>query len=215
MEILRRWYRDVPATTVLIAASILVWLITAVQSRSLMGNLSNSRLADDWLLWGPYVSQDGVSWFRAIGSMFLHVGVGHLAISCFMLALIGREIERAIGTRLYVVAYFAGGIFASGAVLWMDYGVPTAGASGALFALMVLLVGVFRRRGADLVAPLVLIGVNVAYTFISSSVSLWGHLGGLVAGVLMLPFLFSSRRAVRWGGVVGVLVVGCALVVAV
>lgn len=213
MEILRRWYRDVPATTALIAANVLVWLITAVQSRSLMGNLSNSQLADDWLLWGPYVSQDGASWFRAIGSMFLHVGMGHLAINCFMLALIGREIERAIGSSLYVVVYFAGGIFAAGAVVWMDYGTPTAGASGALFALMVLLVGVFRRRGADLVAPLVLIGVNVAYTFISSSVSLWGHLGGLIAGALMLPFLFSSHRGIRWGGVIGVLVAGCALIV--
>lgn len=213
MEILRRWYRDVPATTALIAANVLVWLITAVQSRSLMGNLSNSRLADDWLLWGPYVSQDGASWFRAIGSMFLHVGMGHLAINCFMLALIGREIERTIGSSLYVVVYFAGGIFAAGAVVWMDYGTPTAGASGALFALMVLLVGVFRRRGADLVAPLVLIGVNVAYTFISSSVSLWGHLGGLIAGALMLPFLFSSHRGIRWGGVLGVLVAGCALIV--
>ncbi|AKK07506.1 rhomboid family intramembrane serine protease [Corynebacterium testudinoris] len=213
MEILRRWYRDVPATTALIAANVLVWLITAVQSRSLMGNLSNSQLADDWLLWGPYVSQDGASWFRAIGSMFLHVGMGHLAINCFMLALIGREIERAIGSSLYVVVYFAGGIFAAGAVVWMDYGTPTAGASGALFALMVLLVGVFRRRGADLVAPLVLIGVNVAYTFISSSVSLWGHLGGLIAGALMLPFLFSSHRGIRWGGVLGVLVAGCALIV--
>ncbi|MBX8995063.1 rhomboid family intramembrane serine protease [Corynebacterium testudinoris] len=210
---LRRWYRDVPATTALIAANVLVWLITAVQSRSLMGNLSNSQLADDWLLWGPYVSQDGASWFRAIGSMFLHVGMGHLAINCFMLALIGREIERAIGSSLYVVVYFAGGIFAAGAVVWMDYGTPTAGASGALFALMVLLVGVFRRRGADLVAPLVLIGVNVAYTFISSSVSLWGHLGGLIAGALMLPFLFSSHRGIRWGGVLGVLVAGCALIV--
>lgn len=178
-----------------------------------MGNLSNSQLADDWLLWGPYVSQDGASWFRAIGSMFLHVGMGHLAINCFMLALIGREIERAIGSSLYVVVYFAGGIFAAGAVVWMDYGTPTAGASGALFALMVLLVGVFRRRGADLVAPLVLIGVNVAYTFISSSVSLWGHLGGLIAGALMLPFLFSSHRGIRWGGVLGVLVAGCALIV--
>lgn len=213
MEILRRWYRDVPATTALIAANVLVWLITAVQSRSLMGNLSNSQLADDWLLWGPYISQDGASWFRAIGSMFLHVGMGHLAINCFMLALIGREIERAIGSSLYVVVYFAGGIFAAGAVVWMDYGTPTAGASGALFALMVLLVGVFRRRGADLVAPLVLIGVNVAYTFISSSVSLWGHLGGLIAGALMLPFLFSSHRGIRWGGVLGVLVAGCALIV--
>lgn len=213
MEILRRWYRDVPATTALIAANVLVWLITAVQSRSLMGNLSNSQLADDWLLWGPYVSQDGASWFRAIGSMFLHVGMGHLAINCFMLALIGREIERAIGSSLYVVVYFAGGIFAAGAVVWMDYGTPTAGASGALFALMVLLVGVFRRRGADLVAPLVLIGVNVAYTFISSSVSLWGHLGGLIAGALMSPFLFSSHRGIRWGGVLGVLVAGCALIV--
>lgn len=215
MDTLRRWYRDVPVTTLATLAAVVVWTITAAQSGSISNSLAGSSLAESWLLWGPYVSTDGMDWFRALGAVFLHIDAGHLAINCAMLALIGREIERHLGTALYAAVFLTGGIGASAAVLWLDYDAPTAGASGVVFALMALLVGVNRLRGGDLRAPLVLIAVNVAYTFLAANVSLWGHLGGLLCGLLMMMLVFQSRREVRWGGVLALLVVACALVVAV
>ncbi|WP_245974970.1 rhomboid family intramembrane serine protease [Corynebacterium alimapuense] len=215
MKNLRRWWRDAPATTLFTLTAVVVWLITAVQSRSITANLSDSALADRWLLWGPLVSADGFDWLRALGSVFLHVDLGHLAINSFLLALIGREIERYTGTPLFVMVFLTGGIGASATVLWMDYLTPTAGASGAIFALMVLLVGVSLRQGRDLRAPLILIAVNVAYTFLAASVSVWGHLGGLLTGVLMVGFVISSRSGVCWFGVSAVLAAACFAVVAV
>lgn len=213
MDIASRWYRDAPATTLFTTAATLVWIITALQSLSIMNNLGDSALADAWLLWGPAVSADGVHWFRALGAIFLHVDLGHLAINGFMLMFIGREIEQFIGTPLYTLAFLAGGIGASATVVWLDYSAPTAGASGAIFALMVLLVGVNRHRGADLRAPLVLIAVNVAYTFLASNVSLWGHFGGLFFGVLLAAVIFHRAPVIRWGGATVILVLACVLVV--
>ncbi|WIM73325.1 rhomboid family intramembrane serine protease [Corynebacterium suedekumii] len=164
MDTLRRWYRDVPVTTLATLAAVVVWIITAAQSGSIRNSIAGSSLAESWLLWGPYVSTDGLDWFRALGAVFLHIDAGHLAINCIMLALIGREIECHLGTALYAAVFLTGGIGASAAVLWLDYDTPTAGASGVVFALMVLLVGVNRLRGGDLRAPLALIAVNVAYT---------------------------------------------------
>nr|WP_304503778.1 rhomboid family intramembrane serine protease [Corynebacterium lemuris] len=192
--------------------AVVVYAITALQSRSLMYNLSGSSLGDSWLLYGPEVSEGGLDRFRALGAVFLHIDLGHVAINGFLLLLIGREIERFAGTALYAAAFLAGGIGASATVLWLDWPTPTAGASGAIFALMVLLVGITRVRGGDLRAPLVLIGVNVVYTFIAPSVSLWGHLGGLFAGLLMVFFFVHPDTRVRWGGVIGVLALACALV---
>lgn len=212
MPTLRRWWQDVPATTLFTLVAVVVYAVTALQSRSLMYNLSGSSLGDSWLLYGPEVSEGGIDRLRALGAVFLHIDLGHVAINGFLLLLIGREIERFAGTALYAAAFLAGGIGASATVLWMDWSTPTAGASGAIFALMVLLVGVVRVQGGDLRAPMVLILVNLAYTFIAPSVSLWGHLGGLFAGLLMVCFFVNPRPGVRWAGVLGVLVLACALV---
>ena len=83
----------------------------------------------------------------------------------------------------------------------MDFGTPTVGASGALFALMGLLIGVYRSRGLDLRAPIVLVVANVIYSFVAENVSVWGHLGGLLTGLLLAPFLFQQRTWLRWLGI--------------
>ena len=212
MLTLRRWWDQAPATTVFTALIAVVYMVTAVESRSLMDNLSGSSLGVSWLLYGPEVSQGGFDRLRALGAAFLHIDLGHVAINGFLLLLIGREIERFAGTALYVAAFLAGAVGASATVLWMDWGQPTVGASGALFALMVLLVGVVRVRGGDLRAPLVFIGVNVAYTFLAPTVSLWGHMGGLFAGAAMLLFFVHRDVRVRWAGVLAVLAAGCVAV---
>lgn len=215
MLTLRRWWEQAPATTFFTALAVVVYVITAVQSRSLMNNLSASSLGDAWLLYGPEVSTGGLDRLRALGAAFLHIDLGHVAINGFLLMLIGREIERFAGTALFVAAFLAGAVGASATVLWMDWAQPTAGASGALFALMMLLVGVVRVRGGDLRAPLVFIGVNVVYTFLAPSVSLWGHMGGLLTGAAMMFFFVHRDVRVRWAGVLAVLaasVVAVALV---
>ncbi len=212
MLTLRRWWDQAPATTAFTVLTVVVYVVTAVQSRSLMNNLSASSLGDAWLLYGPEVSSGGLDRLRALGAAFLHVDLGHLAINGFLLMLIGREIERFAGTALFVAVFLTGAVGASATVLWMDWGQPTAGASGALFALMVLLVGVARVTGGDLRAPLVFIGVNVIYTFMAPSVSLWGHMGGLLTGTAMVFFFVNPDVRVRWAGVLVVLVVSVAAV---
>lgn len=86
-------------------------------------------------------------------------------------------------------------------ILQFDFNTPTVGASGALFALMAMLVGAYRQRGLDLRAPVALVLANVAYTFLADGVSLWGHLGGLCTGIVLSLFLYRKSPALRWGGV--------------
>ncbi|MDO5669920.1 MAG: rhomboid family intramembrane serine protease [Corynebacterium sp.] len=215
MITLRRFWAEAPATVLFTALAVIVYLITAAESLSLMNNLHDSALGRAWVLYGPEVSSGGWDRLRALGAVFLHIDLGHVAINSFLLMLVGREIEKFAGTALYAAAFLAGGIGASATVLWMDWAQPTAGASGALFALMMLLVGVARVRGGDLRAPLTLVAVNVAYTFVAPSVSLWGHLGGLFAGAVMVWFFVHREHRVRWAGVLAVLAASCAAVLVV
>ncbi len=200
-------YRQAPASTSLSSAVIAVYLVTAVQSRSVQNNLWSSALADSWILWAPEMT-DGFGPLRAIGGMFLHIGPGHMLLNLVLLWLLGREIEGYFGPALFTVMYFVGGIGASAAVVWFDPLSPTAGASGAVYAMMAILVGLFALRGADLRAPLALIAVNIGYTFLAVNVSLWGHLGGLVAGALLAwPMVKAKTRRTQWLTAVGGLVI--------
>lgn len=191
-------YRQAPASTGISLAVIAVYLMTAVQSRSIQNNLWDSSIADAWILWGPGMT-DGFGPLRAVGAMFLHIGPGHMILNLVLLWLLGREIENYFGSALFTVMYFVGGIGASAAVVWFDPLTPTAGASGAIYAMMAILVGLFALRGADLRAPVALVAVNIGYTFLAVNVSLWGHLGGLIAGALLTwPLMKARTQRAQW-----------------
>ncbi|MGO3457485.1 rhomboid family intramembrane serine protease, partial [Corynebacterium casei] len=181
---LKSFYRTAPATLIITGASIILWFVAAFQARSLTNVFNDSELVHNMMVWGP-AFELGNQWWTPLSYAFMHLDIGHLTVNMFMLMLIGREVERHFGTVLFVALYISAAISSGLLILTLDFMSPTAGASGALFALMVLLVSVYRSRGADLRAPIVLVAVNVIYTFISAGVSLWGHLGGLFAGIIL------------------------------
>lgn len=194
---MRRYFHRAPVTVALSALIVLVYLITAVQSRSLEQNWVDSSLANAWILFAPAM-HDPIGLLRAVGSMFIHLGASHLAMNIFMLVILGPEIERRLGSGLFAGAYLASGLGGSLAVMMMDPLAPTAGASGALYGLMALVVGMSVRSRMDLRAALVLVGINLLYSLVARDVSLWGHVGGLLVGaVLSWPLVFVRRSKVK------------------
>ncbi|KAA8720428.1 rhomboid family intramembrane serine protease [Corynebacterium spheniscorum] len=191
----RRWSHDAPATLSFAAIACLLWLATAIESRSFQHSLHDSRIGDHAILYGVAIPSDPFGPLRALSAIFLHLSISHLFVNLFLLMLIGRELERFYGHRLFAALFLIGGLGSSAAILWMAPTTPTAGASGAVYALMVVLVGLAAITKADLRAPLTLLLVNIAYTFIDSSVSLWGHLGGALTGCLLVAAL--TRRNPR------------------
>lgn len=183
MNALKRAYGQAPATAVLCALTILIYLLTVVESRSIEHNLSDSWIADHWTLYGPY--SHGLGWLRMVGTVFLHSGPTHLALNMFMLFFFGREIEHYLGSGRFTLAYIVSGIGASATVLLMDPLAPTVGASGAVYGLMAIFVAMSYRLRRDLTAPLILIAVNVGYSLLMDGVSLWGHLGGLLTSCVL------------------------------
>ena len=76
------------------------------------------------------------SW-RFVLPIFLHVGVIHLLFNMAAQVTIGAQIEREMGTIPFLMTYMAGGIY--GFVLGGSFnrpGIPSVGASGALFAIV-------------------------------------------------------------------------------
>ena len=72
----------------------------------------------------------------------------------YALWLLGKPLERYIGSARFLAIYTISGISGSaGALLLTNAYVPTVGASGAIFGLMGALL-VLERRGMPLVGPL-------------------------------------------------------------
>ncbi|QPK83288.1 rhomboid family intramembrane serine protease [Corynebacterium qintianiae] len=181
----RTLFHRAPATAAIAAVCVTVFAVTALQSGSLSNAIWGSPLGVRMVLYGPYVVEGPLGWLRLVTAGFLHLDLTHLFVNMLMLVLIGGEVERYVGTARFALAWFTGVTASSAAVLAMNFGTPTAGASGALFMLLAVLVAIAYRRSADLRAPVALVLLNVVYTFVVPGISVWGHLGGLAAGTLL------------------------------
>lgn len=157
--------------------------------------------------------------YRAITSGFLHGGVAHLLLNMYALWLIGPFLEHLLGRWRFISLYFLsllGGtvavvLFASpGDISWR---IGVVGASGAVFGLFGAVFFALRRLGRDAQQILVVIGLNVVFSFVVRGISWQAHLGGLVIGALLgLIFTRLPKERQLTGGIAAVTVLGVALV---
>ncbi len=135
--------------------------------------------------------------WRLFSSAFLHIGVFHVLINCYVLFIIGSFLERVIGTWRFLVVFFLSVLGGSIVSMIASPAVLTAGASGGVLGLIgAQSVLAFRPHG---LLPTVLIPgarraavINFALNVFNSfrpGVSLSAHLGG---GLVGAGLLFSS-----------------------
>jgi membrane associated rhomboid family serine protease len=155
--------------------------------------------------------------FRLLSAVFVHFGLLHFAMNAYAYVDLSRVAETFLGAGRFAVAFVVSGIagFAATAVFGAIAGGPpafTAGASGAIFGLMGVVLGalVARRdpkwKSFALRAVLysVLFGFAVNASGSGILVNNTAHVGGLVVGALVgwlgrRPPIPGSRSARIWG----------------
>ncbi|MBF6356785.1 rhomboid family intramembrane serine protease [Nocardia higoensis] len=197
----------------LIAVNLVFYAITVLQSGSLMENYRSSLFLRLALI--PSLVADG-EWIRLLGAGFLHWGPLHLALNMFALYVIGIQIEPVLGRwrllSLYLVSLIGGS--AAGMLLEAPNSIG-AGASGAVYGMFGMIAVVMFRLRMNPTQILVVIGINVFLSLSLPGISLWVHLGGLVAGtlatigVLFLPEWLRVRdattaRQIGWASIAAV-----------
>jgi membrane associated rhomboid family serine protease len=124
-------------------------------------------------------------WWRLITAAFLHYGPFHLIMNMLALYWFGTLLEKRIGSGKYLLLYIVSGLAGSAGALLMDPTVPTVGASGAIFG--ILGAGLVLEQQRDYVfggSALGVIVINLVLTFSIASISIGGHLGGLLGGAI-------------------------------
>lgn len=200
---------------VLIVINVLVYGVTAALSKDPMNNYLTPVFFDG-ALFAPLVA-DG-EWWRLITSGFLHYGPFHLLMNMLALYLIGRDLELLLGKArflaLYGLALLGGGaaVFAGS-----DVDVATAGASGAVYGMLGGILIAAMRLKLNLTFIVGIIVLNLFLSIQIEQISLLGHLGGLVVGVVVTAAMVYApekrRKPIQLGTVVGVAVVLIALIV--
>lgn len=144
-------------------------------------------------------------------SIFLHAGFWHFAANMLFLWVFGDNVEDAMGSMRFLVFYLACGIVAGlGYVLIapqsQSHLIGASGAVSGVASAYVLLYPRARIVGLLLnwiplaIPALLAIGMWVAFQIVAAlisadtSVGWWAHVGGIVAGALLLPLM--KRREV-------------------
>ncbi len=164
-------------------------------------------------------ARQGLGWGSIPTSMFMHGSWEHLLGNMLFLWVFGNNIEDSMGHVRFVVFYFACGVAASLAHIYLSPAspIPAVGASGAISGIMGAYIVLYPRvRVRTWIPPFFMVDLNafflLAYWFLiqlatgvftfgpeageQGGVAVWAHVGGFVAGVLLIR-LFEKPRLVE------------------
>jgi membrane associated rhomboid family serine protease len=172
----------------------------------------------------PQVSLAG-AFIPIITSMFLHASFLHILGNMWVLWIFGDNIEDYLGHFSYLVFYLLCGVAASitHILLNANSGVPSVGASGAIAGVMGAYFLLYPRARVLTVVPMfflffwwlpawIVLGywfliqffsgaaTSVAYTSqTGGGIAFWAHVGGFVAGIVMIKVFPERPRRYRYG----------------
>lgn len=180
--------RRYPVTNFLMLMTVIVFLWMQLT----YGTDSTSTLAvlNAGGMLGELVILDYAQLWRLITPIFLHIGWEHLILNGLSIYFVGRLLEGLIGSWRFLVLYLLSGIMGNAFVLYFTPSVVAAGASTSIFGMFAALVIIgyvgknayLRHIGRNY---LILIALNTVISLMSPDISVAGHIGGAVGGVLV------------------------------
>jgi len=186
------------AVKALLIANISVFVVTA-----LLPNLGN--VLYQWFGLIPYLVNHRLMVWQFFTYMFLHGGMGHIFFNMFALWMFGAELEYNWGHRDFLKYYFICGV-GGGLLVWLtsfvglsNPFVPTIGASGAIFGLLVayglmwpdrliFIWGILPMKALHLVILFGAIDILSGLSNAGGNIAYFAHVGGGLIGLLYLKF---------------------------
>ena len=139
--------------------------------------------------------------YRFITSIFLHGSLQHLAFNMFALILFGLILEKLIGSKRFLLVFFASGLLAN--IISVFFYPSSLGASGAIYGILGALtiirpkmtVWAFSLPMPMFLAAILWIIAGVMGLFMPSNIGHIAHLSGIGVGfILGIIFISQIKR---------------------
>ena len=203
-----------PATKNIILINFFVFIFTQLRPEFMYGYFSLF-----------YPSSQYFHWWQPVTHMFMHGGFWHIFFNMYTLFLFGAVLERMWGPRKFLLFYFVTGLGAAGLHIGVQalqvahlqaqlaagvpsaavalgslYSIPTVGASGAIYGLLVGYAMLFPDSRLTLLFPPVTLSAKwmvIIFIIIELTTGVFGrmtdiahfaHLGGALFGWLMILY---------------------------
>jgi membrane associated rhomboid family serine protease len=197
--------RLAPVTRALLFANVGIFVVQM---------LTGDRLVGPFALWplsnGPATVAPPFEIWQLVTYGFLHGGLDHLFFNMLALYMFGTEVERLLGSRHFLTYYLvcvAGAAAAQLAVMaaTAQPPVPTVGASGGVFGLLLAYGLAYPQRKLMLLFPPIpmpawlfvtlygLLELYLGVTGTQAGVAHFAHLGGMAAGYALLVYWRHGR----------------------
>ena len=157
-------------------------------------------------------------WWQPVTHMFMHGGFGHIFFNMWSLIVFGPTLERMWGAKKFLIYYFVCGLGAAAcheAVLYFFVpgmlNVPTVGASGAIYGLLLGFGMLYPNITLTLVFPPISLKAKwfvVIFAVIElvmgvlgthDGVAHFAHLGGMLFGlILILIWKKQGKMYTEW-----------------
>lgn len=158
-----------------------------------------------------YVNVKNGEIYRLLTACFVHVNFLHIFFNMYALYYIGPMVEKYYGKLKYLLIYLGSGIMGSLFSVVLSNNV-SIGASGAIFGLFgsMLYFGYKYRATLDGfvrsgIIPVLFI--NLILGFIVPNIDVYGHIGGLVGGLLLSYIVGVYRKCKKKNTINGLIII--------
>ena len=200
----RRFLGNTPTVTrTLIIINIIVFAFTLLNKNFMYGAFALY-----------YPSSPNFHWWQYITHMFMHGGWWHIFFNMYSLYLFGSIVERMMGPKKFLWFYLLCGFGAAAMHLGAEYlevasgkaalssviSVPTVGASGAIYGLLIAYALMFPQQRLTLIFPPITLKARTWVLMfaaielftgvrgVADGVAHFAHLGGMLIGWLLISY---------------------------
>lgn len=184
-------------TVVLVAANVLMYLVTELRGSS----LDSDYMIQMGAMYEP-AFVEGREYYRIFTHFFLHFGMNHLANNMVSLLVLGYTLEQEIGKGWFAFIYMSSGVIAGLVSVWYhlytSQDVVSCGASGAIYGLM----GVFlillicnRQNLREQIIRFALYSIlSIGSGMLDTGIDNAAHIAGFVGGAFLCIIMCIVKR---------------------
>jgi len=178
--------------------TILIFLLQMLAQYLNLNVMTPSGIADVVTALGmkdeTLIRQYGQLW-RLVTPVFLHASLLHIGFNMYALMIYGQDVELRFGHTRFLLLYFLSA-YAGNVMSFLLTPERSLGASTAIFGLLAAETVFFiqnrklfgDRANRVLVNLFVIAAINLAFGFTTPGIDNWGHVGGLLGGLIFTWF---------------------------